>query len=299
MSGTAPILLCLLDRRLDERARSWIAAAREEIGRGVEDAHFAGLLSSASRHVRRAGLAPSAEERAECGRALEGWESERWDVLDAARSSLVLARTDLAADSAARAIEEAFRFADEGELVALQRSLAHLPRAERFVWRAGEGCRSSMRSVFEAAALDTPFPARFFDPPAFRQAAIKSLFVEAPLWRLWGLDERLDPELARMALDLADERRSAHRAIRPELWRCLGAHAGERGGDEIEREIARTNPERAGRIAAGWALARAGAGERLRAHLALESDPHVVSGWRAATLRAPTQRDWASLEGPS
>ena len=51
---------------------------------------------------------------------------------------------------------------------------------------------------------------------------LKALFVGAPLWRVYGLDKRIDAELARMALDLADERCSAHREVQPELWLCLG-----------------------------------------------------------------------------
>ena len=46
---------------------------------------------------------------------------------------------------------------------------------------------------------------------------VKGLFVGAPVWRIHGLDERLNPELARMVLDLADERRSAHRDVQHEL----------------------------------------------------------------------------------
>ena len=102
--------------------------------------------------------------------------------------------------------DRAARLVAEGDFdPALYRALVHLPATERFTWRAGEGCRSSMRAVFEAIACDTPFAFRHFDDPAWRQLVIKALFVEAPLWRVYGLDQRLDEELARMALDLAEE----------------------------------------------------------------------------------------------
>jgi len=174
----------------------------------------------------------------------------------------------------------AFRYVDMGELCALYRALAHLPRPERFAWRAGEGARSSMKSVFEAACCDTPYPVRWFDDVAWRQAVIKALFIEAPLWRVFGLDSRLDAEVARMALDLADERRSAGRPVNPETWMCLGANAGERGLASLERELASGPPR--GRAAAAIALARAGQRERLLSLAALEEDPLVHRAMSAA-----------------
>jgi hypothetical protein len=182
--------------------------------------------------------------------------------------------------SAVAAIEEAFRYADMGELGALYRSLALLPEPERYVWRAGEGCRSSMRAVYEAAACDTPFPVKHFDDLAWRQLVIKALFVEAPLWRVYGLDTRLDAELARMALDLAEERRAAGRDVQHELWLVLGRVSGERGLQSIERELAGSN--RVGRRAAAIALARAGQMSRLSALCQSEQDPIVAETMRSA-----------------
>ncbi len=253
----------LLRNRLDRGAREWFKGITTEIAEGASDARFCSLLSLASRHAPRGPLAPDGDELGRSRKAVEGWSVERWSVLDTLRAAMVLARPDLGEESGALAVEEAFRYADEGEAIALYRCLALLPEPERFLWRAGEGCRSNMRSVFEAAALDTPYPARHFDDVAWRQAIVKCLFVEAPLWRMWGLDERLSPELARMALDLADERRSAGRPVRHELWLCLGSHGGERGLESLEHELAPENENTLGRRAAVYGLARAGEQGRL------------------------------------
>ena len=271
-----------LDPRLAPGAQQWLKAAAAELADGAPSARFCALFALASRQARRVPLALAATDVEAAGRSVPGWNPERWSVLEAVRVALVLAQHDLAGDDGALALSEAFRYADEGELCALLRALALVPGPERFAWRAGEGCRSNMRSVFEAAALDTPFPARHFDDLAWRQCVIKCLFVGAPLWRLWGLDERLSPELARMALDLADERRSAGRPVPHELWLCLGRHAGERGITALERELAPSNPNVAGRCAAALALARAGENARLGRLTAAERDPAV----QAALARA-------------
>ncbi|MSR61020.1 MAG: hypothetical protein EXS08_01050 [Planctomycetes bacterium] len=290
--SAASFLRALLEARLAPTGRAWLDAAVGELAAGVAPVRGSALFSQASRHARRVPLAPTAQQCAEAGRILEGWNPERWNVLEAMRVTLLLARRDLAADSGVQALTELFRYADEGELCALLRSLALLPAPERFVWRAGEGCRSNMRSVFEAAALDTPYPARHFDDLAWRQCAIKCLFVGAPLWRLWALDTRLSDELARMALDLAEERRSAGRPVPPELWLCLGTYGGARGLAALERELASANPNALGRRAAVLALARAAQRERFAA-LECANEPalrDVLSRVRAGETSAPTFR---------
>ncbi len=288
-----PFLLLrrLLETRLAPGGLRWFKSASGEISDDVPGARFCALLSLASRHAGRAPLAPGPSDLEAAERALAGWNPERWNQLEALRVALVLSRGDLATDSGSLAIEEAFRYADEGELCALQRSLALLPGPQRFAWRAGEGCRTNMKSVFEAAALDTPYPAQCFDDLAWRQVVIKCLFIGAPLWRLWGLDERLSPELARMALDLADERRSAGRSVPHELWLALGPYGGARGLEALELELSPENPHTLGRCAAVYAYARAGDTGRLQALERTERDPDV----RAAIERARSGQTAATV----
>ncbi|MEW6071889.1 MAG: EboA domain-containing protein [Planctomycetota bacterium] len=286
----------LLESRLERRAVEWFREAAREVSAGPSPARFSALLAMGARHARRAPLAPDAAEEARVSRAVEGLSIERWSVLDALRAALVLARGDLAEETGALAVEEAFRYADEGEAVALYRTLALLPAAERFAGRAREGCRSNMKSVFEAAALDTPVPFRLFDDAAWNQAAIKCLFLGAPLWRMWGLDARLSPELARMALDLADERRSARRPVPPALWLCLGAHGGERGTESLARELDPANFHVHGRRAAAYGLARAGEIARLEARAAAEQDPVILGILRDAHAGATSAAAFRALD---
>lgn len=264
-----------LEQRLEISENEWYSRACDEIGGGVEDARFGALLSMASRHCRRGRLAPSEEEREAANKIVRGWEPERWRTLEAARVGMILSRPDLAQESCVGALEACFVHADEGELCALYRSLAFLPGGARFAWRAGEGCRTNMLTVFEANACDTPYPAANLDEIAWRQLVVKALFVGAPVWRIRGLDKRLDGELARMTLDLVDERWSAGREIHPELWLCLGEHAGERGRRAIEAELSRGSSIPLGRAGACLGLARSGRTDLLRAHGERETDALV------------------------
>jgi hypothetical protein len=269
------VLDAMLRSRLPVEPKAWLDARSVEIAAGSSDDRFAQWISLASRYAPRRPLAPDASERASAAAALPGWNPERWSTLEAVRAALVLARSDLTDAGCERALEESFRYADQGELCALYRSIALLPSGERFAARAAEGCRSNMGVVFEAVACDSPYPVRHFDDIAWRQLAIKAVFIEAPLWRVHGIDTRLSAELARMALDLADERRSAGRPVQPDLWLCLGAHAGERGLESLDREAAPSNPNVAGRRGAVLGLARAGEQGRLKRLEASERDPEV------------------------
>ncbi|MEM6672637.1 MAG: EboA domain-containing protein [Planctomycetota bacterium] len=271
-----------LARAADERQAAWADQRVRELAEGgVDDDGFARTLSLASRFAPRAPLAPSADAVDAAGALVGGWNPERWSVLEALRVRLVVARARGDAETLPAAIEEAFRYADEGELRALYRSLQFLPGPERFIWRAGEGCRTNMKSVFEADTCDTGFPVRHLDDVAWRQLCIKALFVEAPLWRVFGFDERVDSELARMALDLADERRSAGRSVYPELWMCLGFEPSDRALESIERELG--GDDELSRRGAILALGRLGRTDRLEE---IERD--------GGSLFGPTAR-WALL----
>jgi hypothetical protein len=123
---------------------------------------------------------------------------------------------------------------------------------------------------------------------------IKAIFVEAPLYRIFGLDTRLSDELARMALDLADERRSAGRPVNPQLWQCLGAHGGERAAASIEEELASSNP--VARAAAALALGRAGNDARLARLEQEERVPEVRSAVRIAREGRASQEAFRDLD---
>jgi hypothetical protein len=287
-------LRAALVARLEPSALAWFEGAAAEVAAGVEDGRFAALISMASRHARRRPARLTTEELAAAAALVPDWNPERWSVLDLLRVALVLAREDLEEESGPRAVLAAVRTGDLGELCALYRSFCLLPRPADYLWQAGEGCRSNMNEVFEAIACDNPYPAAHFDETAWRALVIKALFIGAPLWRVRGLDARLSEDLAHVALDLCDERRSAGRPIPPELWLCLGKVSGERGLSALEVELASGPPE--GRRGAALGLARAGASDRLASWRERESDPEVLATLERALEGHHTQVEFAPLQ---
>ncbi len=296
MTSARDFLQELLHARLPEPARAWLAEASSEVAQAVGPGQtFPTKVAEVSRRIPRGTLAPTADERGRAHEILLGWNPERWTLYDAARAVLVLSRPDLAAPSGVAAIADCLQYADVGELCSLHRVLCLVPKPALFTWHAGEGCRSSMRVVYEAAACDTPLPVEHFDDNAWRQLAIKAVFVGAPLWRVFGLDTRLDAELARMALDLVEERRAAGRHVQPELWLCIGRFGGARGDESLAREL--RGDWAPGRGAAALACARGGSLDPVRAVFERESDPIARAAMDGALRGRIHQSAWSDLHG--
>ncbi len=271
------------------------AEIRRASGGELSDASFAQTLSLASRFAPRGRLEPSAEASEAAAGLLEGWNPERWTGLEAVRVRWVLARAAADADSLPGAIEEAFRFADEGELCALYRSLQFLPGPERFAWRAGEGCRTNMMSVFEANGCDTAFPVAHLDDVGWRQLCVKALFSGAPLWRVSGFDQRVDAELGRMALDLVEERRAAGRSITPELWMCLRGEPTPRALVALDAELG--GDDELSSCGAALALGRLGCQDRLRV-LEASSSGRLLETTRSALAGHHAQAAFGAVSIP-
>jgi hypothetical protein len=260
-------------RVLPAPAWTWLEGALAEVRAGASSDRFAELQAQAARHTRGLEAQFSPPALAEATRLVPGWWPEYWSARDLARTALTLSLPDIGGAGGQALFETWLDTADEGELIAGLRSLCLLPAGQRFLARAEEGCRSNMRSVFEAVLLDTPYPAEHFSEIAWKQALLKSIFVGAPTWRINGIDRRLSEDLARMALDYAEERRSAGREVPPALWLLLGPYGAPRA--KLALAELRKSPLETERLAACLALARAGDGPGLAQSVALESDPRL------------------------
>jgi len=250
----AQLLQKWLEARLPADARAWLAEAASKLRNG-SDTDLYRSVSLVTRKVGKADLALAGNELQQAGAARKGWDPSDWSLDQAARIYLLLVSgTDGA--TFLRRLDQLCDTADIGELVAFYRGLPLYPDQPRYVLRAAEGIRTSMKAVFEAVAHRNPYPAEQLAEPAWNQMVLKTLFIGTTLHPVVGLDRRANPELARMLCDYAHERWSAGRPVSPELWRCVGPFA--RG--EMLRDLGRV-------------LEKGSAPERTAAALALASSP--------------------------
>jgi hypothetical protein len=144
-----------------------------------------------------------------------------WTAKALARAVLLLDFTNRV-DEAERMVRDLFYKGDSDERVVVLRCLSLLPDASQYELVATDAVRSHVQGVFEAIACENPYPSRFFGDLAFNQLVMKAYFTLVPVNRIVGLEQRRNPELTRMALDFAAERRAASRSLPPDLHLVTG-----------------------------------------------------------------------------
>lgn len=182
--------------------------------------------------------------------ARSGWNPIGWSV-DIAARVLLLRSAGNKLNKFADLFSQMCRYGDVAEVVALYRGMPLFPDPEQLESQAGEGLRTNMRSIFEAIAHNNPYPREQFDENRWNHMVLKALFVESQLDPIQGLDERANPELARIVRDYAQERWAASRPVTPELWRCVGPYINEEAMSDFERlvSIGDANERRAAALA--------------------------------------------------
>ncbi|MEE9355305.1 MAG: EboA domain-containing protein [Methylococcaceae bacterium] len=159
---------------------------------------------------------------------------DSWTLQDWCRLALIQM---IPVEQQAEILEPLFESADKGELIVLYRSLPFMQNQHQFIHRGSEGIRTNMIDVFDAITAHNPFPAKHFGENAWNQLVIKSIFLERPLFTIWGLDNRHNSTLAMMAQDFAHERWAANRLVTPELWRLLTGFLNETNFKDIQKII--------------------------------------------------------------
>ena len=154
----------------------------------------------------------------QAARLVKGWNPADLTTDRAGRILLLLSFPSEDRDRYVATLEQIIAAADVEEAIAFYRSLPLLPHPEKFKLRAAEGIRTNMTSVFNAVALNNPYPAQYLDELAWNQMVLKALFVGSPLHPIYGLKSRNNQQLSQMLIDYARERLAANRTVSPELW---------------------------------------------------------------------------------
>ncbi len=212
--------LTWLDNRLEQIANGSLSADANAL-KTLERSLFT-TFSAMPRYTTKADLELTETDLQAAASARSGWLPNSWSLDQVGRTLLLLS---LPAEDGKRyhaLIEKLFGAADVSEQIALYQSLPLFPHPHLFVARAAEGLRTSMDAVFNAIALNNPFPGDYFETLAWNQMVLKAVFVDSPLYLIQQLDQRANPELARMLSDYAHERWAAKRQVTPELWRLIG-----------------------------------------------------------------------------
>ena len=99
-----------------------------------------------------------------------------------------------------------------------------------------------MTSVFNAIVLNNPFPATYFTEDAWNQMVLKAIFMQQPLYQIYGLEARRNDKLAKIACDFAHERWAAGRVVSPELWRLTIGFMDENIFTDLQNVLKKDTP---------------------------------------------------------
>jgi hypothetical protein len=280
--GKAPLsaqtlLLDWLKSRLAPEAFAWLEGKAALLAAGAPEKTVSIAFSACVRYSGKAPLGLTTVALQAARAAVPGWNPSDWTCDQAARIFLLIALPPNPASAAM--LDRLYETADVGEAVALQKALAVLANPKGHLARAREAIRSNIKAVFEAIALRNPYPAEQFDEVGWNQMVVKTFFVESPVHEIEGIDRRVNPPLARMLSDLAHERWAAGRAFSPELWRCVGPCADERGLEDLQKVLSRGSPPE--KRAAALALRSC---PDPRAALILQADPALAAAARDESL---------------
>jgi hypothetical protein len=225
------VFAAIIRQNVASDAWSWM----EEKTSLLTSLHLNAAFAMMPRKTGRAVIHVTEEQNRTVQAARPGLSIRGWTIDRLSRVWLLMQVEAREKETYFRQIENLFLAAEMQELVALYSALPVLAYPEMWEKRCAEGIRSNIGDVLEAIMCNNPYPSENLSEAAWNQLVLKAFFTEKPIHRIIGLDSRANQELASILSDYAHERWAAHRAVNPQLWRCVGPFINERILPDIER----------------------------------------------------------------
>ncbi len=231
----ASLIKEILDRQVSATARDWVQSQISKLQENPSLNRLHLAFGAAPRWVGKEGWTTEELDRRRAAQLRSGLDISRWTLDEACRIFFLMQLPITDAESHKAFIFSLFDTADLKELAAIFKSLPLLPFPEQYTKLAAEGVRTNMLSVLEAVALDNPYPSEVLDEGAWNQLYLKVTFTQLPIYRIVGVDDRRNAELARIVSDFAHERWSAGRDVMPEIWRVVSPFVNEAIINDLKR----------------------------------------------------------------
>ena len=224
----AEFLHAILKQSATPTAQQWLHEKLNSINTNFSIRHFFIAFSAAFRFFGKEEISFTNAELETANRLCHGWNPNGIRAYEMARLIIFLHLPTTEKTTYFETVNKLFNAADMGELVSLYKSLIVYPYAEDYQRRTAEGIRTNIKNVFEAIALNNPYPAKYLDERQWNQLVLKSVFNGSPLYRIIGLEQRANATLSQQLSDYAHERWAAGRTVNPELWRAAAPFANEK-----------------------------------------------------------------------
>lgn len=194
------------------------------------------------RFITKKAVHPTTEQQNELDRLSPGFRIDGWSLIRLSRVWLLTKLDDSDKASYIKNIETLFDTAEMNELVALYSALPVLAYPEQWLFRATDAVRSNMGFVFDAIAIQNPYPRRYFNELAWNQLILKGIFNDKPIHLIQGLAEKVNEKLAVTLSDFAHERWAAGRRVPPQVWRLIVGFVNNAFLEDLKHLFASSDP---------------------------------------------------------
>lgn len=242
LAKTKDFLLAVIKNQANEQAVIWLKEKADKLTSDFNQRKCYMFFGAASRFFEKQPLSLSETMLSEDSQLRQGFQPDTWNLLQTTRTYLLLHIPHADKEQYLDILNKLFETADMDEQVALYAALPLLPHPKALTARATDGIRTNMTNVFDAIALHNPYPADYLKEEAWNQMVLKACFMQRPLYRIYGADERANSALARILIDFAHERWAAHRQVMPELWRFVAPYLNAENITDIKKVIKQGEP---------------------------------------------------------
>lgn len=223
-----------LDPFISEPGKKWFQAALQAIVASDHVIEDLGLYSAMAKRKLGPGTLHNATTRAMViDSALSPLDIHRWSNADAARLILLMSAIEREPELAEDIILSYYKMGDESEHIALVQGLIFFAPGEYLTELALDVGRTNNLEVLAALTLDNPYPACSYSEQAFNQMVLKALFLGLAIERIEGIEQRANPDLARMCENYVVEREAAGRTVPGDIWLAIGPFASNTGRQQM------------------------------------------------------------------
>lgn len=230
-------LIELLSQQAAADSINWLKNQSKEINESAKAMKLFLAFGKASKYFDKSTLQVSEAQAKEAENLRKGFTPSAWDKLQTARTVLILSFPQQDEGLWFKTMNQLFETGDMQELKSLYAALPIYPFQDKLTNRAIEGLRTNMTLVFDAVALDNPYPSEYFDERAWNQMLLKAVFMQRPLFLISQADQRANENLASILIDFAHERWAAGRNVMPELWRHVAPFLNDSRLEDIEKAL--------------------------------------------------------------
>jgi len=219
-----------LDPFISESGRNWLQDALQTIATSEQIIEDLGLYSAMTK--RKLGSV-HLQQATPIDTTFSPLDIHRWTNTDTARLILLMTAIENAPEQAESIILSYYKMGDELEHIALIQGLIFFAPGEYLTELALDIGRTNNLQVLAALTLDNPYPACIYSEQAFNQMVLKGLFLGLAIERIEGIEQRANPDLARMCENYVGEREAAGRTVPTDIWLAIGPFASETGRQQI------------------------------------------------------------------